>query len=436
MMEVRAPSGMQIRYLRRKPGKGLVIVYEPRPHGRWITLTVDEAGLARRRAPAPERCPVPSDDGVAMQVFPSDGGLPGLSECCAPAAGAVLFRALENAARIQLCDQAWNLLCVQPEPVRYKPASRCVIRYRLLLKRSAPGPPSGLHLILFGKIYNDPEQARTVHDRALKLYAEQATAGQPLIPRPLDIVPDLGIVLNEGIEYSGFGELRTGSQLLQPGYVRAPGGGIAYNVPTRELRLTAAALARLHTTAAAFSELPRTAAQEARRVRERAALIGRRYPAQAETVEHTGERLASCLERIEPDAYRPAHGGFKPSQLLFRSERVFVVDLDGLCSADPALDAGYFLAYLRPAGLWYGRPAARQWFEESAAIFLDAYRDALAEQGIDEGVIKGILERRRLYEAALLFKIATRRVNRLNSPRPGELAAMLAETASLMRHRE
>jgi hypothetical protein len=52
--------------------------------------------------------------------------------------------------------------------------------------------------------------------------------------------------------------------------------------------------------------------------------------------------------------------------------------------------------------------------------------------GVAESSIDGILKRSRLYEAALIFKIATRRVNRLNSPRPHELAAMLAEIAACL----
>jgi len=39
----------------------------------------------------------------------------------------------------------------------------------------------------------------------------------------------------------------------------------------------------------------------------------------------------------------------------------------------------------------------------------------------------GIVGRAAVYEAALLLKIATRRVNRLNSARPRELVAILAE---------
>jgi aminoglycoside phosphotransferase (APT) family kinase protein len=135
---------------------------------------------------------------------------------------------------------------------------------------------------------------------------------------------------------------------------------------------------------------------------------------------------------LQPDAYRPAHGGFKASQLLFHSHHVFVVDFDGFCLADPALDVGYFLAYLRPSGLWYSRPGMRQWFEAAAGIFRSAYRQAMLAHGVAETVVEGVLERSRLYEAALIFKIATRRVNRLNSPRPHELSAMLSEIAACL----
>ncbi len=142
--------------------------------------------------------------------------------------------------------------------------------------------------------------------------------------------------------------------------------------------------------------------------------------------------LASRLTELQPDNYYPAHGGFKASQLLFHSHRVFVVDFDGFCLADPALDVGYFLAYLRPSALWYRRQGMRQWFEEAAALFRNAYKQAMISYGITQSTINDILTRSRLYEAALLFKIATRRVNRLNSPRPKELSAMLEEIAACL----
>jgi hypothetical protein len=109
-----------------------------------------------------------------------------------------------------------------------------------------------------------------------------------------------------------------------------------------------------------------------------------------------------------------------------------MVDFDGFCLADAALDVGYCLAYLRPSGLWYDRPGMRHWFERAATEFVGAYRAAMRERGIARAEIGRILDHVRLYEAALLFKVATRRVHHLNSPRPQELSAMLGEIAACL----
>src|SRR5205814_10434918 len=97
--------------------------------------------------------------------------------------------------------------------------------------------------------------------------------------------------------------------------------------------------------------------------------------------------------------------GFKPSQLLFHSHHVFVVNFDGLCLAARALDVGYFLAYLHPSGLWYQSPGMRQWFEAAAELFGRAYGQAMLEHGEAQATIDGILERSRLYEAPSFSKL-------------------------------
>jgi hypothetical protein len=124
-----------------------------------------------------------------------------------------------------------------------------------------------------------------------------------------------------------------------------------------------------------------------------------------------------------------AHGGFKRSQLVWGSNRVHVVDFDGLCLADPALDVGCFLAYLRPHRVYAGRHGYSAWFEAAAREFLGAYGDAAMAMGRRSETTAGLFERARLYEASHLFKIATRRLNRLNSPRQVEISAICAEIA-------
>ena len=112
---------------------------------------------------------------------------------------------------------------------------------------------------------------------------------------------------------------------------------------------------------------------------------------------------------------------------MVRDGAVFLVDFDQFCLADPALDVGYFLAYLRPAGLWYRRAGRRAWFEAAAEAFLSTYLRRLAERGESAETCAGIAGRAPVFEAALLLKIAARRVNRLHSPRAGEVAAVLDE---------
>ncbi|MGH2510303.1 MAG: phosphotransferase, partial [Ktedonobacteraceae bacterium] len=165
---------------------------------------------------------------------------------------------------------------------------------------------------------------------------------------------------------------------------------------------------------------------------ERAALLSNYYPAQATKIQALVRTLAQRLETLLPENYRPAHGGFKASQLLYHDEAISVVDFDGFCLADPALDVGYFLAYLRPSGLWYGRQGMRTWFEMAADMFTTTYVEALHELGVAPTESTGIRHRAQLYAAALLFKIATRRVNRLNSPRASELASILAEITACL----
>jgi hypothetical protein len=67
-----------------------------------------------------------------------------------------------------------------------------------------------------------------------------------------------------------------------------------------------------------------------------------------------------------------AHGDFTPSQLLVDQARVGVLDFDGVCRAEPAMDLGRFLVYMRVAAAKAGLPAA----PTLAADLLAAYREA------------------------------------------------------------
>jgi aminoglycoside phosphotransferase (APT) family kinase protein len=159
-------------------------------------------------------------------------------------------------------------------------------------------------------------------------------------------------------------------------------------------------------------------------------LLAAFVPSLAAHVRRVGQVIAHALVTTPAGGPCLNHGSFKPSQLVFcEPDRVVVTDLDHCCLADPALDLGYFLAYLRPAALWRGRGVARVWYETEAGRFSGAYTAAASAKGASQGAASA-LARARLYEAAVMFKIAMRRLHRLNSPRPHELEAIVTEALS------
>jgi Phosphotransferase enzyme family len=403
-----------LRYLRRKPGRGLVAIFGPDGLGRIYTVTVDERSLL-----------APPEDGDALsdatiQQFPMDPKLPDLEAVMAPSGD--LADALDSTARrIHGVPDTWPLLGLFADPVRYKPGDRCVIRYRLRFGDPAAPDGSGSAARTYGlvaKLYRDTGEAEAA-DELLALLRDQAAL--PWTARSLGVVPGLPLALTEDLG-SGRDRVPTRSGLR----VVHPGSENAFEV----VRLAARALAELHTSGLDTRNLSlRTGADEGKRAAKRAGLLEQYVPELAPVVQQVAGAVREALEGLPTDTLRPGHGSYKPSQLLVRDGDVFLVDFDQFCLTDPALDVGYFLAYLRPAGLWYRRAGRRAWFEAAAEAFLSSYLDRVAERGESPETRAGIVGRAPVFEAALLLKIAARRVNRLHSPRPGEVTAVLAEVS-------
>ena len=399
-----------LRYLRRKPGRGLVAVFGPGDVGDIYTVTLDERSLADAPDGDPAR--------PTIRQFPDDPKLPHLDEVMTPAEHLPLAGALEDAAR-RLHDVPPDecLLDVGAAPVRYKPGDRCVLRYRLRFGDPAAGTATR-SCTLVAKLYREESEAHAADDLLIRLRDRTAAAWTA---RPLGVVPGLPLALTEDL-----GSSRDPVPARSGLHVVHPGSGEALEVVRRAAR----ALAELHTSGLDADGLKlRTGADEAGKAAKRAGLLEQYVPELAADVRRITDPLCAGLAGLPADTLRPAHGSYKASQLMVRDGAVFLVDFDQFCLADPALDVGYFLAYLRPAGLWYRRAGRRAWFEAAAEAFRSAYLDRLAERGESPATGAGIAARAPVYEAALLLKIAARRANRLHSPRPGEVAAVLAEVS-------
>jgi hypothetical protein len=409
-----------LRYLRNKPGRGLVAVFGPGDGGDIYTVTLE--------APAGRGSPqdAPEGSGPAIQEFPVDPKLPHLDAVMSPSAHPALAAALESTARrFHEVPADRRLQDVVAQPVRYKPGDRCVLRYRMTFgDPDRPGAGAGAGTTtcsLVAKLYREDFEAQAADDLLDRL---RHGSGIAWTARPLGVVPGLPLALTEDLGSSRDPvPARSGLDVVHPG------SDDAFPVIGR----AAEALAELHTSGLDTGALSRrTGADEAAKAGRRAALLESYVPELGPVIGRVTDALTGSLAGLPADVLRPAHGSYKSSQLLVRDGAVFLVDFDQFCAADPALDVGYFLAYLRPAGLWYHRAGRRAWFDAAAETFRTAYLRRLVERGEPAATGARIAGRARVYEAALLFKIAARRVNRLHSPRPGEVAAVLDEVSGLL----
>jgi hypothetical protein len=485
------PARLAVRHLRRKPGKGLIAVFRVSPAGprrgagprrppvplaavkgwawgsdRMVTLRLQEWALEGNRArfgieevaqAAPE-LESPGvvrarDLGALVQVFPADASLPALRACLDTSAGSRTLRVLERAGRLLLGDGPWRLVGGRAAPLRYKPGNRCVVLYELVMARPEHGPQAGWRrLLVCGKVFADRGLARSVNAALEALHRESAgwagrriagrTLRSPLVPRPLGLVEDLGLLLSEMVEPEGAVRAPEApdpdpADPWKPRIARGRGGvPVDLDLPARALSAAAVAMARLHgSRTTAFAAPPRTSSGEVSKLRERAALLAEAAPTQGETVLALADRVARRLECERPERPLPGHGSLKPTQLLLRRDEAVLVDLDALALADPSADVGCFLAYLRPTSLWRRRSSGIcSWFHAAAAGFVGAYRRAMMDLGMPQPMIASVLERARAYEAAKLFRIAVRPVSRSNGMRPLELAAICGDVVECLDH--
>jgi aminoglycoside phosphotransferase (APT) family kinase protein len=446
----RDPAVLRVVSVRRKPRRGLTVSYRlhdqrrsagtPRP---LVTAQLAEPVLGDPRVdellasaapaefrgswPGIVRCP---RIGLSVQSFPYDVDLPGLPAALATSPpGGRMATALTAAAQVVLGDLGVSVTEVRVSPVRYKPGARCVLRYQV---RSAAA-----ELVFFGKLYSDPADAAVAYRLAQRLWAALDRPGSPqrqnapavpsasaVVPRPLALVEELSLVMTEvaGGAHGG-GQVTGSTRLRPPRRLRS-----AADPPRAALAGSAAALAWMHTSRVTAERYALSGPAYAARVGEWSQALADAVPELGGQLDRVARLLSEALARTEAESPVLVHGAFKPSQLVFCiPDQPVITDLDGAGLGDPALDVGYFLAYLGPPGLDRDRGGIRAWYAGARHAFLSAYLAALASHGAAPEDLAALQRRAAAYEAALLLKIASRRVRRVGSPRPAEVRAAVAK---------
>jgi aminoglycoside phosphotransferase (APT) family kinase protein len=382
-----AGLGPRVRVLRRQDTKY-------RPLTRCVAafeLAVDEPGAAGdRRGGAAGRtfgAVTVTPDGASARLLDADPELPALAEALDPDRMAARFAGA--LAGVERCE---------PAPVRYKPGTRCVLRYRL---RTAAGP-----LELYGKLLTHGL------DEQLATIAELLAAGarDPAMPGVLPVTvawADLGLLAQPAVEDA--------AELNERAFDPAVPGG------RRERWLAGAGrcLAALHGCPLPAAPLRRHA-DDLDELRGYLGPLQQADPALADRY----QTVLAALEQPGPDAEEPpggTHGAFRTDQFLIERERLVLIDLDTACRAEPARDLGNLLAYLDWKAI--RRPATAALVAQAGEVFLAGYA-----QGREPPAERRLARHR----AASLLKIAGRRYRSLTVdewplvPRLVEAAGALA----------
>jgi aminoglycoside phosphotransferase (APT) family kinase protein len=273
-------------------------------------------------------------------------------------------------------------VCKQPvrscaiEPVRYRPGSRCVLRYDVRTDRGDQ--------IWYAKALQ-PETFARLAPMAVSLARTPGSIG--LVPPLGEIWSDLKILLGRAVTGRSVSSVLTDvevplDQRLELGYRLG------------EL------LARFHrqsgVMAPPWSEEDQL--MDLSRAMPAVEVADREFAARLRSILDT---LAATMTCSGQDVL--AHGSFRPGQVIVTdSGDLTVLDTDGVCRSDPGLDVGVALAHLR----WLGarKPAVWQTLRRVERLLVAGYER--------EG---GPLDRDALlwWRAAGLLKVAIRRYRRL-----------------------
>jgi phosphotransferase family enzyme len=264
--------------------------------------------------------------GLVVHVFPIDSALPTLVDATDPD---LMLGVLDE--RVRAC---------RVELVRYGRRDRCVLRYRLGRRGPVEDEPRRM---VYGKVYGDDRGERVglmlaaLRESMLALPRGDRVA----VPAVVTYLPGLRLLLLDAV---------SGSPLLAES-LRAQLSGVSLPPaarPALEQRVDGAAraAAMLH-DASVPTVRTSTLDDQLLDLRQQLTDVAPFSPELALRLDALLDAVEAAAARTEPMPVCLNHGDFTFSQLLFDGAAVGLVDFDSVCLAEPALDLGQFLAYLR-----------------------------------------------------------------------------------------
>lgn len=273
----------------------------------------------------------------AYWFYPFDPAMPNLPLASDPSHMAGILLGVDDPARRAAAAQNLDI-----ERVRYVPEVGAIIRYSIDL----PGSPGRI----FGKVQPGRRGLRTFNIVNSLWTAAARYPGYLNLPRPLGFVPEIGMLLEEGVRGRPVTGKRTSAEF-----------GLAANA-------AAEALAVIHESGVECDEtiyIERELARLDRVAEQFTYVLPRGHFLLKDLLVHMRDRLRKTLE----EDVLPTHGDLKYDQFMFHNDTFTLLDFDYFAMAETSYDLGKYCAYLFPS-------MPRDWQDSAAAeeIRLDFIR--------------------------------------------------------------
>jgi ABC-type multidrug transport system fused ATPase/permease subunit len=304
---------------------------------------------------------------MAVHTFPIDGELPTLigatdRDRVAGMLSETLPEALDDSFEIDRCEV---------ELVDYARQKRAVLRY--LVEGRRPGKERAEHRTVYGKVFADGGGALAGPITAALRERVTSDGYQLNIPRSYGWRPDLQLSLLEVVP----GEPPI-SEMLKARLRGKPAPDAALSIE-QMIDHCGRIAALLHTSNIKLGPR-RSFDDEIAALRQELAPIVRYAPALGARLQAWLEQIETYAEQSDPLPLGFSHGDFTSGQLIFDDATPGLVDFDSVCQAEPALDLGQFLAYLRVADKKKEQTdASRELVAQLGERFLAAYLAAAGD---------------------------------------------------------
>jgi hypothetical protein len=381
-------EGCSVRYdvaVRLASGSTQDVLVLGRVHGDATSASAYRRSLEGPRQALASRgvdAPVASlPDGIVLHPFPVDADLPTLVGATDP----------ERIAPL-LADAGVPFERCSPVLGHYGRRHRCVLRYEV----------DGL-TVAYGKVCADHVRGE-VAGRVLR--ALQGRVEGVSLPPFLAHAADLHLTL--------LGVL--------PGRPALAGELADGGRPVPLVAAAAAAAAALHRSGVELGA-PRSMQDE---LDELDGLLALMEPISSQLAAALRTRLdavTAAAGATEPMPCALVHGDFTPSQLLRDGDRCGLVDFDGVAQAEPALDLGQYVAYLRLAAAKAGAAAAADGLVDG---FVAAYA---AGTDLDAVALRARVQ---VYACVSLLRTTVHAWQKLKPKRVGTVLPILLEEAACL----